>query len=182
MFRRLFILLRSFFLSEEREKESRSDGGALGLVHRRRSSVIGACPSLTFVLVDLVDHPPQGFDVLGQLLQLLHVLLVLQGRRSSWAHHRAGVPWGSEVIRGRLRVGWVSPGVDFLSKLTWSVERPRGRDAVVLGGPCCGGALGGLGGRAWLEAPWGGGGARAGRGGRRVELFSPTGLAAVTTR
>lgn len=49
--------------------------------------MIGAGPSLTFVLVDLVDHPPQGFDVLGQLLQLLHVLLVLQGRRSSWAHH-----------------------------------------------------------------------------------------------
>lgn len=40
----------------------------------------------TLVLVDLVDHPAQRFDVFGELFQLLHVLLVLQRRGPSGTH------------------------------------------------------------------------------------------------
>lgn len=82
---RLFILLKSFFLSgKERDTKSRP----------WVSGPIRPHPALgwpTFILVDLVDHAPQGLNVLGQLLQLVQVLLLLSLVGASWAHDRAGV-------------------------------------------------------------------------------------------
>lgn len=45
----------------------------------------------TFILVDLVDHASQGLNVLGQLLQLVQILLFFSLAGASWAHDRAGV-------------------------------------------------------------------------------------------
>ena len=56
----------------------------------------------TFVFVDLVDHPAQRLNVFWELFELLHVLLVLQGRGSGRTHHRAGITWG-QVRTGEKR-------------------------------------------------------------------------------
>ena len=45
----------------------------------------------TFVFVNFIDHPAQGFDVLGQLFEFLHVLLVLLRCGARRTHYRIGI-------------------------------------------------------------------------------------------
>ena len=52
----------------------------------------------TFVFVNFIDHPAQGFDVLGQLFEFLHVLLVLQRCGPCRTHYwdRIGITFRDE--------------------------------------------------------------------------------------
>lgn len=142
MSRRLFILLRSFFLSG-------AEGGA-----QVRAWVSMALPTAhtlrllpTFVLVDLVDHAAQRLNILGQLLQLVQVLLLLSLAGACRAHDGAGVHCGTRSVSAAPAHRGSAFSHQYLTlqgprlcpsqaRLTGGVQRSWGGDAEVLRGAC----------------------------------------------